>query len=537
MGDSSSGRGRGSKKHTSSALRSALRGGVHRRTGPPTGLPSGSLSPQDAALVAAFHKVAVAAAPRDSAARWYVRRVEQYLAANAGRPVSAHSAAQVEAWLRHCAGWRDMRDWQFRQLVQALEWFFKRVVQVGWAADFDWAHWKASAATLKADHATLARLAPVLRARGPGDAERAAADKVAAAAGESVAASGRGTGLAAGSDAGFPLGAEPGSVLERARRAQPVLFERLVAEVRCRRYSIRTEQAYEQWAARFVMFHGGQDPEDLGGEHVRAYLEHLVLRRNVAAKTQAQALNALVFLYGKVLGRPLDELGGFARSKQPRRLPVVLSVAEVRALLAQMDGTPALMGALLYGTGMRLMECIRLRVKDIDFDNRQLVVRDGKGAKDRVVPLPDLLRERLVEHLARVRAQFDADLAAGLGEVYLPDALARKYPNAAREWYWQWAFPSARLSVDPRSHRTRRHHLHENGLQRAIRAAAREAGIHKKVSTHTLRHSFATHLLEAGYDIRTVQELLGHADVSTTMIYTHVLNRGGQGVRSPLDRL
>ena len=275
----------------------------------------------------------------------------------------------------------------------------------------------------------------------------------------------------------------------------------------------------------------------MGGADIVRFLEYLAVKRSVAVNTQNQALNALVFLYTQVFRRPLGDLENFARAQRPRRLPVVLSRDEVRALVAGMPGTHKLMARLIYGTGMRLMECVRARIKDIDFDYRQIVIRNGKGGKDRVVPLPEVLCEELLAHLAAVRTLHEEDCARDLGEVYLPDALQRKYPGAARDWRWQWAFPSARLSVDPRSGVARRHHLHENGLQRAIKSAAQCAGIDKKISTHTLRHSFATHLLEAGYDIRTVQELLGHSDVSTTMIYTHVLNRGGRAVKSPLDSL
>lgn len=275
----------------------------------------------------------------------------------------------------------------------------------------------------------------------------------------------------------------------------------------------------------------------LGRGEVIRFLDYLAVERRVAVSTQNQAFNALVFFYNNVLELPLGELGGFKRAKRPRRLPVVLTREEVRRLLAGIDGLHGLMTRLIYGTGMRLMECIRLRVQDIDFDYRQIVIRNAKGAKDRIVPLPGVLIKTMRKHLADVRATHLEDLDQGLGVVYLPDALDRKYPNAAREWIWQYAFPSGRLSVDPRSGRTRRHHIHENSLQKVVKLAAQAAAVSKKVSTHTLRHSFATHLLESGYDIRTVQELLGHADVSTTMIYTHVLNRGGKGVQSPLDKL
>jgi integron integrase len=291
------------------------------------------------------------------------------------------------------------------------------------------------------------------------------------------------------------------------------------------------------WVCRFIRFCDGVDPRQVSPDRISAFLEYLAVRRQVAASTQNQALNALVFLYKQVLGVDVEEVGAFTRAKRPRHLPVVLARGEVARLLSQMDGTSHLMASLLYGTGMRLMECIRLRVQDIDFAYHQILVRNGKGQKDRVVPLPDRLKEPLQEQLRKARTLHDRDLAQGFGEVFLPDALARKWPNAAREWIWQYLFPSARLSVDPQSGQTLRHHLHENSLQKAVKAAAQQAGLTKKVNCHSLRHSFATHLLESGYDIRTVQELLGHADVSTTMIYTHVLNRGGQGVRSPLDNL
>ena len=268
---------------------------------------------------------------------------------------------------------------------------------------------------------------------------------------------------------------------------------------------------------------------------IEQYLDHLAVDGKVAASTQNLALNALVFLFKEVLEKPLDDLK-FSRAKRTKRLPTVLTRAEVKALLEHMQGVYRLMAGLLYGTGMRLMEGVRLRIKDVDFGYRLITVRDGKGAKDRVVPLPERFLNELERHLAAVKAQHEADLATGFGEVYLPEALARKYPNAAREWGWQYVFPSSKLAQDPRSGRVRRHHVHEVSLQRAIRTAAQEADIPKPVTSHALRHSFATHLLEAGYDIRTVQELLGHADVSTTMIYTHVLNRPGlPPVMSPAD--
>ena len=275
---------------------------------------------------------------------------------------------------------------------------------------------------------------------------------------------------------------------------------------------------------------------EMGADEVTAFLNHLARERNVAANTQNQALSALLFLYKEALGTPLPWLDSLERSRRPARMPTVLTRAEVARLLAAMRGTKWMMAGLLYGAGLRLRECLTLRVKDVDFGYGQILVRDGKGAKDRVTMLPATLVEPLKEHLLRMKALHERDLECGYGDVELPDALARKYPRAAYEWGWKFVFPSQRLSIDPQTGVIRRHHLYENYLIRGVGEAARAAGIAKHVSCHTLRHSFATHLLENGHDIRTVQELLGHADVSTTMVYTHVLNRGGRGVASPLDR-
>lgn len=313
------------------------------------------------------------------------------------------------------------------------------------------------------------------------------------------------------------------------------LLDRVRSRIRVKHYSFRTEETYLGWIRRFILFHDKRHPAEMGAREVEAFLSHLARVGKVAASTQNQALAALLFLYREVLAIKLPWLEDVTRAKRPQRLPVVLTVAEVRCLLGQMNGLWGLMARLLYGSGMRLMECVRLRVKDIDFSRHELLVRDGKGAKDRVTVLPDTLHTPLHSHLQFVKTQFEDDLEHGLGEVYLPFALARKYPNAASEWVWQYVFPSRKLSIDPRSRVKRRHHADEKGLQRAMKQAVRKAGLEKPATPHTLRHSFATHLLESGYDIRTVQELLGHKDVSTTMIYTHVLNRGGRGVRSPLD--
>ena len=317
--------------------------------------------------------------------------------------------------------------------------------------------------------------------------------------------------------------------------AQPRLLDQVRDRIRLKHYSIRTEDTYVEWTRRFILFHGKRHPREMGPGEVESFLTHLAVHGRVSASTQNQAKSALLFLYKEVLGEELPWLDNIETAKRPARLPVVLTVEEVTAILAGVDGTGGLILKLLYGTGMRILECLRLRVKDIGFIKREIVVREGKGFKDRVTMLPESLIEPLQAHLQRVERLHTSDLAQGHGEVYLPYALERKYPKAAREWGWQYVFPSIKRSVDPRSGVIRRHHADEQNIQRIMRRAVRAAGIHKLATPHTLRHSFATHLLESGYDIRTVQELLGHSDVSTTMIYTHVLNRGGRGVKSPLD--
>ncbi|HQS83107.1 MAG TPA: integron integrase [Thiobacillus sp.] len=317
----------------------------------------------------------------------------------------------------------------------------------------------------------------------------------------------------------------------------PRLLDQLRDRIRVMHYSLRTEQAYLQWVKRYILFHGKRHPVEMGKEEVEAFLTSLAVERHVSASTQGQALAAILFLYKEVLGQELPWLTDVTRAKKPVRLPVVLSRGELQDLLQCIDDPLMdLIIRLLYGSGMRLLEALRLRVKDVEFFRNEIVVREGKGNKDRVTMLPASLNERLRLHLRGVKAQHEADLAAGQGEVWLPDALAVKYPNAGKSWGWQYVFPASGFSVDPRSGAIRRHHVDDKRVQRAVRKAAVKAGIAKPVTPHTLRHSFATHLLESGYDIRTVQELLGHADVSTTMIYTHVLNRGGRGVRSPLDQ-
>jgi integron integrase len=431
--------------------------------------------------------------------QWMVKRAEQYIAAHPDRRLSEQTPADVAAYLTELGRQGTLKDWQLRQAVDAIQMLFA-LAGVAWLDEVDWQGWRDGARTLPHSHPTVAR-----------DYEPPFA----------------------------PPKEPPAEPLAFAaiRAAHGPLLAKCVAAARVRGFAIRTEQTYLHWIMRYIAFLGNADPTTKDAAQVAAFLEHLAVERKVSASTQNLALNSLVFLLREVLGRDDLEFGDFARARRPRRLPTVLTHAEVSALLARLTGTHRLMVALLYGTGMRLMECVRLRVQDLDFGYGQITVRNAKGGKDRVVPLPQRLADELRTHLERVRELHRGDLAEGFGEVYLPDALARKYPTAARDWHWQYVFPSARLSTDPRSGARRRHHLHENALQKAVNRAAREAGIAKKVGTHTMRHSFATHLLGAGYDIRTVQELLGHSDVSTTMIYTHVLNRGGQGVRSPLDAL
>lgn len=319
------------------------------------------------------------------------------------------------------------------------------------------------------------------------------------------------------------------------RRQSPKLLERVRHQMRVAHYSLRTEKTYTSWIRRYILFHGKRHPGNMGKTEVESFLTHLAVDRHVSVSTQNQALNAILFLYREVLGIGLPWVDDVVRPKRPERVPTVLSVPEVARVLAELQGTNHLMASLLYGSGLRLMEAVRLRVKDVDFDYREIVVRDGKGAKDRVTPLPERAEPDLRAQIEIVAEQHAADLLAGYGSVYLPHALSVKYPNAARELAWQFVFPSSRLSTDPRSGETRRHHVSEKGLQRTVKQAVTRAGINKKASCHTFRHSFATHLLQRGSDIRTVQELLGHKNVQTTMLYTHVLKRGGRGVVSPLD--
>ena len=315
------------------------------------------------------------------------------------------------------------------------------------------------------------------------------------------------------------------------------LITQMSAALRSRHYSRRTEQAYCLWVRRFIRFHGIRHPADMAEPEINAFLTHLAVDEHVSASTQTQALSALLFVYRHVIVREVGELTDLVRARKPRRLPVVLTRDEVKDILGELDGDKRLMASLMYGAGLRLMECLRLRVLDLELTRGEIVVRDGKGGKDRVTMLPNSLTQALGAQLRSTRAVHERDLADGWGRVALPDALARKYPNAPADWGWQWVFPQQRRWKNLQTGEQGRHHVHESIIQRAMKEAVGRAGIVKHASCHTLRHSFATHLLEAGYDIRTIQELLGHKDVRTTMIYTHVLNRGGQGVRSPIDGL
>jgi integron integrase len=437
---------------------------------------------------------------KDSAQRWYVMRAEDFIRAARGRKLHDHSADDVNRYLEAQGRKAGLQGWQFLQLVDAIR-IVLETANTPVSSQVNWEYWRNSAQELADSHPTIARSGGILPST-------------------------------------MPAGRAPLVDTVRARHGSSL--DELALVIRQRNYSIRTEQAYLSWVCRFLLFAGDKDVTALGEADIVAFLQDLAVRGQVAASTQNQALNGLIFFFTQVLKREVGNLGNFVRAKRPRRLPVVLSRMEAGRLLVKLEKISDLhhlMASLLYGTGMRLMECVRLRVQDIDFDQNQIVIRDGKGQKDRVVPLPRSLREALALHLDQTRRLHQEDLAQGLGEVFLPDALARKYPNAAREWLWQYVFPSGRLSQDPRSGETRRHHIHENGLQKSVKKAATAAAITKQVNCHALRHSFATHLLESGYDIRTIQELLGHADVSTTMIYTHVLNRGGGGVVSPLDSL
>lgn len=428
---------------------------------------------------------------------YYRKAVESYIAAHRGRKLASHGQVDVTRYLIAKGRNPRLSSRHFRQIVDALMFLYRDTIRAGWAKQFDWQHWQTFGRTLPRDHASLMREAPAGHLSAPSANE----------------------------------------LIQKFRAHAGGAYARFVKTLRLRDMAVRTEQTYEHWLARFFNFHGWPMVDRVEASDVAVFLEHLAINRRVSSSTQRIALNALIFFFRETLGRSFEDAAPYTRAPAKRRLPVVLTQGEVRRLLKKLEGPTRLMAALMYGTGMRLMECVRLRVQDVDFGFKQITVRNGKGGKDRVVPLPERLVSTLRRHLASIKTLHDDDLAAGFGEAFLPSALARKFGSAAYDWRWQYVFPSARLSVDPGSQKTRRHHIHETGLQKAIRNAAREAAIDKRVTSHTMRHSFATHLLQQGKDIRVIQDLLGHADVSTTMIYTHVLKKGGLGVQSPLDFL
>lgn len=444
---------------------------------------------------------------KPSAIRWHVRHAEAYIQAHPGRRLATHTAEEVSTYLEEKGRNGRLADWQFAQVVRALQILFVELVRTPWATSLPWDDWVSNARELEPTHPTVAR------------------------------------------DYETPTQASSRSANERTQQKAPRLVSdfrhrypdhanRLISEIRLRQFSIRTEQSYLAWIARYIGFHAMKDPTDLDDAAIRAFLEHIVINRHVSASTQNQALNAVVFFYKQVLKRTSIEIGDFVRSKKQRRLPVVLTTGEVQRLLSAMKSPMArLMAGLLYGCGMRLMEYVSLRILDVDFGNQRIVLRHTKGGKDRYVPLPKRLNKALQEQVLSVERLHKSDLNAGYGSVYLPAALARKYPKAEKQMMWQYLFPSSRIAPDPRSGQLRRHHIHETSLQKHIKQAAEVLGLNKRINCHTLRHSFATHLLASGYDIRTLQELLGHADVSTTMIYTHVLNKPGISIASPLDKL
>ena len=431
----------------------------------------------------------------ERARRWYVRHIESFIRAHEGRRINQLRASDIDTYLNSKGRNPGMQDWRFRQIVDALRILYIDIVKTDWANDFEWQHWLDDSRDLETDHTTIARIID-----------------------------------------GDHFNYKQSGVVAACHDRFPQLLDRIVAEIRVRQYAVKTEESYLNWACRFIQFSKFQQQDDIQPSAISPYLEHLAIRRNVSVSTQKQALNALIFMFRHVLKIKPEEHLDYVHAKQPKRLPVVLTRDEVKILLASIDNpVHQLITCLLYGAGMRLMEALRLRICDVDFGYHQITVRNGKGKKDRVVPLPDRLIEGLQGHITRVGQLHEEDLKAGFGEVHLPYALSRKYKNAAKELRWQYVFPSVKLSADPRSGSIKRHHLHESNIQKSVKKSADYLKITKKVNCHTFRHSFATHLLEAGNDIRTVQELLGHANVSTTMIYTHVLNKGGQGVRSPLD--
>ena len=430
----------------------------------------------------------------EKALPWYRRHVQAFIDRYPGRRLQAQSAENLQAWLEELGRNNLLSEWQYRQKVDALRLLFCHMLRAQWALEFDWDHWAIASQQLEKDHPTVARTYEMI--------DKAVKD--------------------------------PNNFFGKT---YPDLYKKFLAAIRLPDYATNTEKNYRSWIDRFLRFHEKTHPQDCAEPEVASFLEHLAVQRKVAGATQAQALNSIVFLFAKVMEKPLGEIGPFKRPKRPQRIPTVLNPDEIQQLFSHIQGIHGLMIRLMYGTGMRVMECVRLRILDLDFSYRQIVIRQSKGKKDRVVPMPDVLFANLRKQINQVEQLHKKDLEAGFGSVFLPEALARKYPNAERELRWQYLFPASRLAQNPRTGIMHRHHIHQSVIQKKIKQAATEANILKRVTSHTMRHSFATALLESGADIRTVQELLGHADVATTMIYTHVVNRGGHGTRSPLDRL
>lgn len=453
---------------------------------------------------ATYRKIVNGHGVPDKQVDWYIRWVEDFIRFKKDVALEDRRPADVLSFVEKLASRQQIMDWQVKQATASLQLLYANLLKLDWSGKWEW------------DKAALLGIAIINR-----KSEAIPLDRL----------------IDEPSEQSSPENNFPDrSMGPYTREKHQDILTKLRKVLRSRHYSIRTEQSYESWVLRFLTYCDKKEIIDPGPEQVREYLEFLSTDRLVAASTQNQALNALVFFYGQVQETPLGDLGNFGRAKRPRRLPEVLTTVEVNKLLDAMSGSLGLMAGLLYGSGLRLMECLRLRVKDIDIDRRQIVVL-GKGNKFRITVLPDRFASALKQHLARVKSLHKEDLGLGHGEVYIPPALARKYPNAGREWIWQYVFPAGKLAVDPRGGKVRRHHVNESTLQKAVKTAVRAVGFTKQVSCHTLRHSFATHLLENGHDIRTVQDLLGHEDVNTTMIYTHVLNRPGVTVQSPADRV
>lgn len=425
---------------------------------------------------------------------WYRCHIEGFMSDHPNTRLQSHTPESVERWLERISRNPNISEWQFRQKVNALRLLTSHFLGLPWSKRFDWERWTSGTRPLERDHPTVARTYEMI--------DKAVDDPK-----------------------------------NHLARAYPELYRKFLVAIRLPDYAANTKKSYLGWINRFLRFHHDKHPCDCAESEVASFLEHLTLERKVSAGTQSLALNALVFFFLRVLEQPLGEIGPYKRPTKPKRLPTVLSTQEINSIFSQLSGVNRLMINLMYGTGMRVMECVRLRILDLDFEYHQIIVRASKGKKDRSVPMPEVLVDPLQAQIQQVEEQHTRDLAAGFGSVYLPDALSRKFPHADKEPRWQYLFPASRIAQDPRTGALRRHHLHQSVIQRSIKQAAEAAGIRKRVTSHTLRHSFATHLLETGSDIRTVQELLGHADVSTTMIYTHVAGLGAQGAKSPLDRL